>query len=163
MANRPVNPSTQTVVFIDTNLLLYAASDGKSDPKKKVMAEELIAARPFVVSMQVVQEFHVAATKKIALGISSEHAAKVLEALVARVVVHVTPELFREAVVLQSRFCLSYWDAAIVAAAGKSGCKLIFSEDMGHLQIYDRVMVANPIADEGRWISENPPSLARLK
>ena|SRR5437867_1944653 len=163
MADPPVSPSTQTVVFIDTNVLLYAASDDRLDPGKKRLAQELIEMRPFVVSMQVVQEFHVNATQKIALGISSEHAAKVLDGLLERSVVGVTPELFREAVVLQSRFSLSYWDAAIVAAARMGGCKLVFSEDMGHLVVFDRVMVVNPFMEQGRWIRENPPRLQRLE
>jgi predicted nucleic acid-binding protein len=158
-----VNPATPTIVFIDSNVFLYAASDGKEDAEKKRLAEELIEARPFVVSMQVVQEFHVRATQKIALGISSEHAAQVLEGLLSRAVVGVTPELFREAVVLQSRFMLSYWDAAIVAAAGQAGCRLVYSEDMGHLQVYDRVIVVNPFVEKGRWIREDAPQLHRLK
>ncbi|MBM3881218.1 MAG: PIN domain-containing protein [Verrucomicrobia bacterium] len=162
MAAPPVNPSTPTAVFIDTNVLLYAASDGRVDPEKKRLAEELIGTRPFVVSMQVVQEFHVKATQKIALGISTEHAAQVLEGLLERAVVGVTPELFREAVVLQSRFSLSYWDAAILAAAERAGCPLVFSEDMGHLEVCGQVMVVNPFAEEGRWIRENPPRLHRL-
>ncbi len=162
MGVRLVNPSTPTTVFIDTNVLLYGASDGSIDPEKKRRAQELIETRPFVVSMQVVQEFHVKATQKIALGISSAHAAQVLEGLLERAVVGVTPALFREAVVLQSRFSLSYWDAAIVAAAGLAGCALVFSEDMGHLQVYGQVMVVNPFAEEGRWVREDPLRLRRL-
>jgi predicted nucleic acid-binding protein len=158
-----VNPVTPTAVFIDTNVLLYAASDGKDDAQKKRLAEELLVARPFVVSMQVVQEFHVQATRKIALGISSEHAAAVLDGLLERAVVGVSRELFREAVVLQSRFQLSYWDAAVVAAARQAGTRLLFSEDMGHLQVYDRVMVVDPFAEQGRWIREDPPRLRGLK
>ena len=56
MGVRLVNPSTPTTVFIDTNVLLYGASDGSIDPEKKRRAQELIETRPFVVSMQVVQE-----------------------------------------------------------------------------------------------------------
>jgi len=163
MAGPPVNPSTPTAVFIDTNVLLHAASDGRQDPDKKRLAEELIATRPFVVSMQVVQEFHVKATQKIALGISSEHAAEVLDGLLARAAVGVTAELFRDAVVLQSRFFLSYWDAAIVAAARQAGRHLVFSEDMSHLQVYDTVTIVNPFAEAGRWIREDPSRLHRLQ
>lgn len=135
MDAQPVNPATPTLVFIDSNVFLYAASDGRVDSDKKRLAEELIATRPFVVSMQVVQEFHVRATQKIALGISSEHAAQVLEGLLSRAVVGVTPQLFREAVVLQSRFGLSYWDSAILAAAAQAGCRI----------------------ESGRWIRDVPP------
>ncbi|MGO8674371.1 MAG: PIN domain-containing protein [Limisphaerales bacterium] len=158
-----MNPSTPTAVFIDTNVLLYAASDGREEPEKRRLAQELIAARPFVVSMQVVQEFHVKATQKIALGISSELAAEVLDGLLARAAVRITAELFREAVGLQSRFSLSYWDAAIIAAARQAGRQIVFSEDMGHLQVYDTVMVVNPFVEGGRWIREAPPRLQSLK
>lgn len=75
-----------------------------------------------------------------------ETAALVLERLLGRVAVTVTPKLFREAVILQSRFCLSYWDAAILTGARLAGCKQVFSEDMGHLQIYGSVMVIGPFA-----------------
>lgn len=162
MGGPRVNPSIPTVVFIDTNVLLYAASDGREAPEKKRLAEELIDTRPFVVSMQVVQEFHVRATQKIALGISSAKAAMVLDGLLERTAGSIDPEIFREAVILQSRYSISYWDAAIVTAASRAGCKQVFSEDMGHLQVYGKVMVINPFADNGRWIHEDPPRLERL-
>jgi predicted nucleic acid-binding protein len=42
--------------FIDTNILLYAASDGRQDEGKTRMARALLRRRPWAVSMQVVQE-----------------------------------------------------------------------------------------------------------
>ena len=44
-----------------------APQDGREDPEKKRLAEALIAVRPFVMSMQVVQEFHVRATQAAAV------------------------------------------------------------------------------------------------
>ena len=89
--------------------------------------------------------------------------AKLLDKLLGRVVVSTTPGLFRRAVVLQSRFMLSHWDAAICQAAIDTGCRLLFSEDMGSGGIYDRVMVLNPFEQDGRWIGEDPPGLDRLE
>lgn len=103
-----------TAVFIDTNLLLYAASNGVLEPEKTRLSRLLLRSRPWVVSVQVVQEFHVNATKKVALGISSEHAARVVDGLLDRAVVTNTRELFVQAVVLQNRFFLHYYDAAIL-------------------------------------------------
>ncbi len=145
-----------TAVFIDTNIFLYAASDGKLDPEKTRLAQELLNTRPFVVSMQVVQEFHVNATRKIALAISSEHAAGVLEELLSRAVITITSDLFREAVVSQNRYYLSYWDAALVACARAVGCRMFFSEDMGHETIYEGVLVLNPFSENGRFIHQDP-------
>lgn len=148
--------------FIDTNVLLYAASDGRQDEDKTRMARALLRRRPWAVSMQVVQEFHVNATRKIALGIGTPQAAELIDRLLARVVVDVTPDLFRRAVVLQSRFMLSYWDAAICQAAIDAKYRLLFSEDMGNREVYERVMVVNPFEQEGRWIEEDPAGLDRL-
>lgn len=148
--------------FIDTNILLYAASDGRQDEGKTRMARALLRRRPWAVSMQVVQEFHVNATRKIALGIGTPQAAELIDGLLARVVVDVTPDLFRRAVALQSRFMLSYWDAAICQAAIDAEYRLLFSEDMANREVYGRVMVVNPFEQEGRWIEEDPAGLDRL-
>jgi predicted nucleic acid-binding protein len=39
---------------------------------------------------------------------------------------------------------ISYWDAAIVAAAKKLGCHTLYSEDLNDGQDYDGVTVVNP-------------------
>jgi predicted nucleic acid-binding protein len=151
-----------TAAFIDTNILLYAASNGVLDPEKTRLSRLLLRTRPWAVSMQIVQEFHVNATKKVALGISSEHAARVVDGLLDRAVVTTTRELFVRAVVLQNRFMLHYYDAAICQAAIQAGYRLLFSEDMTSEEVYDRVMVLNPFDQGGRWITEDPPRLHRL-
>ena len=53
-----------------------------------------------------------------------------LEAWFAFPTIEVTPALFRAAVGLQQRFQLSYWDAAIVAAAKQMGCRTVYSENL---------------------------------
>ncbi len=151
-----------TAVFIDTNILLYAASDGKLDGEKTRLSRLLLRERPWVISMQVVQEFHVNATRKIALGISSAHAAAVVDGLLERAVVTTTRELFVRAVVLQNRYMLNYFDAAIAQAAIEAGCSLLFSEDLANEEVYDRVMVLNPFHEQGKWILQDPPRLRRL-
>lgn len=45
---------------------------------------------------------------------------------------------------LKSRYQLSYWDAAIVAAAKALGAGVLYSEDLNHRQLYDGVRVENP-------------------
>jgi predicted nucleic acid-binding protein len=152
-----------TAAFIDTNILLYAASDGRLEPVKTRLARRLLRHRPWAVSMQVVQEFQVNATRKVALGISSRHAAEVVDGLLERAVVDTTRELFLQAVVLQNRFMLHYSDAAICQAAIQAGYRLLFSEDMTSEEVYDRVMVLNPFDQGGRWIEEDPTRLQRME
>jgi predicted nucleic acid-binding protein len=41
---------------------------------------------------------------------------------------------------------LSYWDAAILAAAKQMGCRAVYSEDLNAGQDYDGVTVVNPFA-----------------
>jgi predicted nucleic acid-binding protein len=151
-----------TAAFIDTNILLYAASDGRLEPEKTRLARRLLRSRPWAVSMQVVQEFHVNATRKVALGISSRHAAEVIDGLLERAVVDTTRELFVQAVVLQNRFMLHYYDAAICQAAILAGYRILFSEDMTSEEVYGQVMVLNPFDQGGRWIEDDPPRLDRL-
>jgi len=152
-----------TAAFIDTNILLYAASDGRLDPEKTRLSRLLLRSRPWAVSLQVVQEFHVNATRKVALGISSRHAARVVDGLLDRAVVDTTQELFLHAVLLQNRYLLHYYDAAICQAAIQAEYHLLFSEDMSSEAVYGRVMVVNPFDHGGRWITEDPPRLKQLE
>jgi predicted nucleic acid-binding protein len=39
---------------------------------------------------------------------------------------------------------LSYWDAAIVAAARALGCRELLSEDMGHGREIEGLIITNP-------------------
>ena len=51
-----------------------------------------------------------------------------------------------EAVELRERCQISYWDAAIIAAAKQMGCTAVYSEDLNPGQNYDGVTVINPFA-----------------
>ena len=41
-------------------------------------------------------------------------------------------------------YVLSYWDAAIVAAAGALGCRELLSDDMSHVREIEAVTIHNP-------------------
>lgn len=55
-----------------------------------------------------------------------------------------TAAVFRSKVELHRRFRISYWDAAIVAAAKLMGCRAILSEDLNAGQNFDGVVIRNP-------------------
>jgi predicted nucleic acid-binding protein len=45
---------------------------------------------------------------------------------------------------LKDRFQISYWDAAIVAAAKRLGATTLYSEDLADGQVFEGVQVVNP-------------------
>ncbi len=132
--------------FVDTNVLLYAASKAPEDSAKRQRARELLAQPGWGFSAQVLQEFYSAAVTKQRLQMTHDDAVAVLEALNAFPVWPVTRELVLEAISNKQRFQISYWDAAILTAAKQMGCATVYSEDLNPGQDYDGVRVVNPFA-----------------
>jgi predicted nucleic acid-binding protein len=132
--------------FIDTNVLLYAASNAPADREKRAVARQILAEPEIGFSAQVLQEFYAAAVTKQRLEMTHEEAVAVLESLVAFPVWPVTRELVLEAVNAKQRHGISYWDAAILVAAKQLGCRTVYSEDLNDGQEYDGVRVVNPFA-----------------
>jgi predicted nucleic acid-binding protein len=130
--------------FADTNLFLYAASKAPEDVSKREIARRVIASEDIGISAQVLQEFIAVAFSKKRLGITSDETRETLSVLLEYPVVPISGDLVREAFDLCSRFQISYWDAAIIAAAHELSSKVIYSEDLNHGQDYGGVRVVNP-------------------
>jgi predicted nucleic acid-binding protein len=132
-------------VLIDTNILLYTIDEELANSPKRQRAQQLLLSEKWGWSVQVAAEFFVNATSaKRPFKLNAMAAAALVEAWFAFPTLDVTPELFRAAFDLQQRFQLSYWDAAILAAAKRMGCHTVFSEDLNDGQVYDGVTVVNP-------------------
>ena len=127
--------------FLDTNVLLYAAS--VKEELKRTRAIDLLD-RAFGLSTQVLQEFYVNATRKLAIPLSPIEAIDWLDRLEKQPCVEVTMRLVRQAGVLSNRYRISYWDAAIVAAAEQLQAPILYTEDLSHGQSYGSVQVINP-------------------
>jgi len=130
--------------FLDSNILLYAASKDPADAAKSTRAAELIADTHFGVSLQVAQEFYHNARIKARLAITPAQAEGILGLLLARPLVVTDAALFAQARALCDRYQLRYWDAAIIAAALRMRAPVLYSEDLSHGQHYDSVCVINP-------------------
>lgn len=130
--------------FADTNVFLYAASKDPADAAKKAIARALLETEEIGISVQVMQEFAHNATAKKRLGLNAGETLEVLRSLLEYPVLPVTAELVVEAFSLEARYQISYWDAAIIAAARKLRCDLLFSEDLNSGQDYGGVIVRNP-------------------
>lgn len=130
--------------FVDTNILLYRASTDEAERPKRLAAEAILRRDDIGLSAQVLAEFYHNAISKPGVRMAPEAAAAVVEALSLLPVVPITAEIVQAAIRLQQRHQLSYWDAAILAAAKELTATTVFSEDLAHDQAYDGVTVLNP-------------------
>lgn len=131
--------------FLDTNILLYAASSAKSEQNKRNKARELLAMEGGGLSVQVQAEFYVNATGKFKLP--HDKVVGILESLDSYPVLSLTEAVFWAALQFKGHYQLSYWDSAIIAAALELGCHTVYSEDLNHGQSYAGVRVINPFID----------------
>ncbi len=133
-------------VFFDTNVLVYAAvGTGKDEPKRK-RALALIESEEFGTSAQVLQEFFVTVTRKASRPLSAAQALEWIEQWVAFPCQRTDHQLVRIAIEQSARFAISYWDAAILAAAEALGAHTVYSEDLNDGQQYGLVRVVNPFS-----------------
>ncbi|KZS67823.1 PIN domain-containing protein [Mycobacterium ostraviense] len=131
--------------FIDTNVLLYAISRDRQEREKGRRANEILAGRDLAVSVQVLQEFYVQATRSSrADPITHEQAVGLVDSFMRFPVAPITAELILAAFATCRRFRLSYWDAAILEAARCLGCDVVLSEDLSADEDYAGVRIVNP-------------------
>ena len=131
--------------FVDTNVLVYAASNAVADQPRRDLALELLDRPDLALSAQVLAEFYSVATSKTKLNLTHEEAVVLLQSLARIPVCPITRQLVMEAVELRHRFQISYC-AAIIAAAKQMGCTAVYREDLNPGQDYDDVTVMNPFA-----------------
>jgi predicted nucleic acid-binding protein len=131
-------------VFFDTNVLVYAALGGGMDEPKRTRALALIDTEDFGTSAQVLQEFYVTVVRKASRPLSPAQALQWIEQWTAFPCQEIDHRLVRIGVLYSVRYAISYWDAAIVAAAEALGAHTLYSEDLSHGQQYGQVRVVNP-------------------
>jgi predicted nucleic acid-binding protein len=133
------------VRFVDTNVLLYAVSRDPKEQDKATRANGILGARDVALSVQVLQEFYVQATRATRPDpLTHEQATGLLESFLRFPVQDITTDLMLAAAATRQRFGLSYWDAAILEAARSLGCEVVLSEDLSDGQDYAGVRVENP-------------------
>jgi len=129
--------------FLDTNVLIYAASANLTEERKKIRAIELLASS-FGTSTQVIQEFYAASTRKPDKPLTPLEALEWIERLERQPCVVIDPSLIRTAIAISQRYLIAYWDGAILAAAERLGAEIVYTEDLNHGQRYGPVQVINP-------------------
>jgi predicted nucleic acid-binding protein len=131
--------------FVDTNVLLYAVSTVKEEAAKAQVARRLLEADDLALSVQVLQEFYVQATRTGRKGrLTHEQAALLVEAWLRFPTQETTVPLMQAALETKRRHRISYWDAAVIEAARLLECDILLSEDLADKRDYDGVRVQNP-------------------
>lgn len=131
--------------FVDTSVLLYAVSTDPAEANKAGVARELLEAADLALSVQVMQEFYVQATRpQRSDPLSHEQAVGLIEAFLRFPVQEMTRAVMLAALESGKRHRLAYWDAAILEAARTLGCDVVLSEDFAHGRSYDGLRVENP-------------------
>ena len=142
--------SAEPYEFVDANILVYAfdASAGK----KKIVAEQLLAqlweAGNGCLSVQVLQEFFVTVTGKVAKPLSVEEAADRIREFGAWRVFAPGPNDVLRAIALHTQVKVSFWDAMVVHAAAESGCDVLWTEDLNDGQVIGGVRIRDPFGSK---------------
>jgi len=134
--------------FLDTNILIYAASQNPNETRKKKIAVDLVARAAFGLSAQVLQEFYVVATRKAEVPLKPSAALEWIEQLEVFPCADISPALVKLGAVMSERYRVSYWDGAILAAAESLGAPVVYTEDLNHGQSYGAVRALNPFIDD---------------
>ena len=133
-------------VFLDTNVTVYLFD--ADAPAKQQQARELFSRQAYrgrlMTSTQVLQEFYVSVTRKLARPLSADVACQAVKSLAALPIVQVdTPIIF--AAIKRSRTDqLSFWDALIIEAALAGGALHLYSEDLQDGRIIAGMRIENP-------------------
>lgn len=131
--------------FVDTNVLLYAVSRAPEEQPKAAIARDLLRRRDLALSVQVLQEFFVQATRESRPDrLRHDQVVRLVESFCRYPVQELTLRLVRAAFSTRARWRIAYWDATILEAARASGCDTVLSEDLADEQGYDGVTVENP-------------------
>jgi len=136
--------------FLDTNILVYAYD--KHEPGKHKRAQAILIAGlekdNLVLSVQVLSEFFIVVTRRIKNPLSSSEARSIIETVGILPVQDIDFTLVKRAIDTSRTYRISYWDSLIIAAAERSGCKSILSEDLNDWQTYHGILVRNPFTED---------------
>jgi predicted nucleic acid-binding protein len=146
MASESTTSVPEARTFVDTNVLIYAhdASETVKQPIARGLLGELWAQRRGTLSTQILQEFYVVATRKLALPMSPAEAREIIGVYSAWPLVVVDALLILNASRIEEKHQLSFWDALVLEAARVAGAELLLTEDLQHGRVIEGVHIENP-------------------
>jgi predicted nucleic acid-binding protein len=134
--------------FFDTNVLVYLFDVDSPEKRKKARAliQKHAEAGDILLSTQVLQEFYVAVTRKLARPLDAAVAAEAVSSFAELPLVQIDSALILAAIHRSRDSQLSFWDALIVQSAIEGHASTLYSEDMQHGQTLDSLRVVNPFS-----------------
>ncbi len=131
--------------FVDTNVLLYAISKDSGEQHKNERANQILDDGDIALSVQVLQEFYVQATRLSRPdALRHDQAIGLVESFLRFPTQSIDIPILLAACASRDEFGISYWDAAIIEAARVLGCSVVLSEDLSHEQDYRGIRIHNP-------------------
>lgn len=137
--------------FVDANVLVYAydASAGTKHAVAQRLLARLWDTGTGCLSVQVLQEFFVTVTRKVAEPLTSDEAADRLRELCAWKVFTPGADDVLQAIALHDRSRVNFWDAMVIHAASELGCDVLWTEDLNDGQSIQGVRIRDPfLADK---------------
>ena len=133
--------------FVDTNILIYAhdSSAGVKHDRARQLIAQLWSTGEGVLSTQVLQELCVNLRRKLARPLPLDEIRQLVQDYLSWEIVVNTPQSVIQALDIEVRYKISYWDALVLQAAESCGAAIIYSEDLGAGQHYGAVRVVNPL------------------
>jgi predicted nucleic acid-binding protein len=132
-------------IFLDTNILLYSISTTDEEAVKRARALQLLERDDCALSVQVLQEFYVQATRHSRVdALSHAVATGLIRTWLRFQVQENSVALLQEALEIKNSFGFSFWDSAVIAAARAIGCRELYSEDLSHGREIAGVRVVDP-------------------
>jgi predicted nucleic acid-binding protein len=133
--------------FVDTNILLYAhdRSAGLKHERARQLIERLWTSGEGVLSTQVLQELCLNLRRKIARPLPVEEIRQIIQDYLSWEIVVNTPASTLQALEIEVRYQISFWDALVLHAAESAGAAVVYSEDLSSGQKYGTVQVVNPL------------------
>jgi predicted nucleic acid-binding protein len=133
-------------VFVDTNIIVYAY-DVSAGEKHKIalgIMKDMWSTGNGIISSQVLQEFFVSVTRKIAKPLNIPTAKEIVKDLLKWKTVNINGEILLEAIDIHNEHKYSFWDSVIIAAAVEGRAKVLLSEDLTDTQKIKGIVIKNP-------------------
>ncbi|MFZ0956012.1 MAG: PIN domain-containing protein [Candidatus Sulfotelmatobacter sp.] len=133
--------------FVDTNILIYAhdRSAGSKHQRARHAIERLWTTGQGVLSTQILQELCINLRRKLARPLPADEVRRLIQDYLSWEIVVNSPEAVLQALEIEVRYKISFWDALVLQAAEQSGAAILYSEDLAAGQNYGPVRVMNPL------------------
>ncbi|HEX2223190.1 MAG TPA: PIN domain-containing protein [Thermoanaerobaculia bacterium] len=133
-------------VFLDTNVLVYLYDE--DTPEKQARAARLLEeygpGGAAFISTQVLQEFYVTVSRKLARPLAKDLALAAVRNLAQLPTVRVDVPTILAAIQLSQEHQVSFWDGLIIQSALNAGCDRLLTEDLQSGRQLGELQIENP-------------------